>query len=79
MELRGKKLIALLAFLVNLNDTFDNCCVSERQAVLVLSFSQGDDSKKVYTAFNANELRTMERTFIIGLGWWSPTPSLNIS
>lgn len=54
----GERLIALLAFLADRKDMFDNYGVCKREAVRVLSYLLRDGAKEVCEAFTANEMNT---------------------
>lgn len=47
-----EKLIALLAFLTNFMDTFDNHGICEGEAVRVLAYLQSDSFKELFKAYN---------------------------
>lgn len=53
-----KKAIALLAFVADLKDTFDNCSVCEVEALWVPACMLSDGAKEMYETYTASGLST---------------------
>lgn len=70
----GKKTDHLLTYLAHIGEKFDNCGVSNGQAVCVLVYLLCHGAKEKHEAYTANEMST--DAHVCHWSWqWSSTPS----
>lgn len=66
----AEKPTTVLAFLADLKDTFDNCCVYESKPVWVLAYLLSDGIKVIYESYTANWINRMQTDAHVYHGTW---------
>lgn len=60
----AEKLIAILAFIADCKGTFDNCGISEDEAVQALAYLLNDGAKEVHKAYTTNRMSTYAHIYL---------------